>query len=197
MNSSIWFRSAALAALLGSAAPALAQVKIGVVDFGRLQQEAPQAKAALEALRSEFAPKQKDLETRIAAQKARVERFQKDQATMSPEQRSRLEKEVRDEEREIQRRQGEYTDDFNARRNEELSKLTRILLEEVRNYARAQNYDLVLSEASVAYATATTDITSAILGALTARAALSGAANRPPAAPAATPASTPRPTPRN
>jgi outer membrane protein len=103
---------------------------------------------------------------------------------MSPEQRTRLEKEIRDEEREITRRNAEYNDDFNARRNEELSKLTRTLLDEVRTYARAQNYDLVLSDAAVAYATGAADITPAVLGALTARATK-------PATPAATPAATP------
>ena len=179
MRNSKKFLIGGLAAALMAAAPAFAEIKIGIVDFGRLQAEAPQARTALDALRTEFATKQKDIETRIAAQKAKVERFQKDQATMTPDQRSRLEKEIRDDERELARRQSEFNDDLNARRNEELSKLTRVLVEEVRNFARAQNYDLVLSEASVAHATASIDLTQAILGALTAR-----TTPRPAAAPA-------------
>jgi outer membrane protein len=120
---------------------------------------------------------------------------------MSPDQRSKLEKEIRDEERELARRQSEFTDDFNARRNEELAKLNRILIDEVRNYARAQNYDLVLSGDSLAYATATVDITSAVLGALTARSTTQGAAAapgtaRPPAGATPSPAPRPQPPPR-
>ncbi len=189
--SSKWVGGLLLAAVLASGT-AQAELKIGVVDFTRLQSEAPQARVSLDSLRTEFTPKQKEIETRAAAQKARIDRFQKDQATMSPDQRTKLEKEIRDEERELARRQSEFTDDFNARRNEELGKLNRILVEEVRTYSRAQNYDLVLSGDSLAYATASVDITSAVLGALTAR-ATPGAAR--PAAPAATPAA-PKPAPR-
>jgi outer membrane protein len=195
--SSKWVGGLFLAALLASSA-ARAELKIGVVDFTRLQGEAPQARVSLDALRTEFTPKQKEIETRGAAQKARIDRFQKDQATMSPDQRSKLEKEIRDEERELARRQSEFTDDFNARRNEELAKLNRILIDEVRNYARAQNYDLVLSGDSLAYATATVDITSAVLGALTARSTPQGAAAAPGAsrpAAGATPSPAPRPQP--
>lgn len=189
--SSKWVGGLLLAAVFASGT-AQAELKIGVVDFTRLQGEAPQAKVSLDSLRAEFTPKQKEIETRAAAQKARIDRFQKDQATMSPDQRTKLEKEIRDEERELARRQSEFTDDFNARRNEELGKLNRILIEEVRTYSRAQNYDLVLSGDSLAYATASVDITSAVLGALTARATPAGAR---PAAPAVAPTA-PKPAPR-
>ncbi len=193
--SSKWVGGLFLATLLASGA-ARAELKIGVVDFTRLQGDAPQARASLDALRNEFTPKQKEIETRGAAQKARVDRFQKDQATMSPDQRAKLEKEIRDEERELARRQSEFTDDFNARRNEELAKLNRILIDEVRNFARAQNYDLVLSGDSLAYATASVDITSAVLGALTARATPQGAAGAAPVTPRAPGPATPSPAPR-
>ena len=193
--SSKWVGGLFLATLLASGA-ASAELKIGVVDFTRLQGDAPQARASLDALRTEFTPKQKEIETRGAAQKARIDRFQKDQATMSPDQRSKLEKEIRDEERELARRQSEFTDDFNARRNEELAKLNRILVDEVRTYARAQNYDLVLSGDSLAYATATVDITSAVLGALTARTTTPGAAGPAPVTPRAPGTATPSPAPR-
>ena len=186
--SSKWVGGLFLTALLASGT-AQAELKIGVVDFTRLQSDAPQARSSLDALRTEFTPKQKEIETRAATQKARIDRFQKDQATMSPDQRTKLEKEIRDEERELARRQSEFTDDFNARRNEELAKLNRILIDEVRTYARAQNYDLVLSGDSLAYATTSVDITSAVLGALTARATPAGGAR--PATPAPAPAAQP------
>ena len=45
------------------AAPAWAELKIGVVDYGRLVEESPQAKAALDSIRTEFTPRQRDLQT--------------------------------------------------------------------------------------------------------------------------------------
>ena len=56
-------------------------------------------------------------------------------------------------------------DDFNARRNEEMSRLQKTLIEEVRVYAKAQNFDLVIAD-GVIYSTPTLDITPAILSAL-------------------------------
>ena len=53
-------------------------------------------------------------------------------------------------------------DDFNARRNEEMSRLQKTLIEQVRIYAKAQNFDLVIAD-GVIYTTPTIDITPAIL----------------------------------
>jgi Skp family chaperone for outer membrane proteins len=70
-----------------------------------------------------------------------------------------------------------------ARRTEELSRLQRTLGEEVRNYAKANNYDLVLNSEGVVYGTPTYDITAAVLAALQAHggAAKPSAATPPPA----------------
>ena len=43
-------------------------------------------------------------------------------------------------------RRRELQDDFNAKRNEEMYKLQRVLFDEVRDYAKAQNFDLVIAE---------------------------------------------------
>jgi outer membrane protein len=155
-------------ALAGLAPSVQAEIKIGVVDYARLGEESPQAKAALEVIRGEFTPRQKDLATQQQTLKAKEEKLQKDAATMAPEQRSRSEKELRDGARDLARKQGELQDDFNARRNEEMSRLQKTLIEEVRTYAKAQNFDLIIAD-GVIYATAALDITPAILSALQAR----------------------------
>jgi Skp family chaperone for outer membrane proteins len=59
-------------------------------------------------------------------------------------------------------------DDYNARQNEELSKLQKMLVEEVQTYAQAQKFDLVLAE-GVIYTSPTLDITPQILAALQVR----------------------------
>lgn len=169
--------------LLLAATPAWAQLKIGYVNYGQLFEESPQAKAMAEAIRGEFAPKQRELQTQQQQLKSREDKLQKDAATMTPEQRSRAEKELRDMYRDLARKQSEVQDDFNARRNEEMSRLQRTLIEEVRNYAKAQNFDLVIAD-GVIYANQAIDITPAILSALQSRPARAagGAGSTPPAA---------------
>ncbi len=176
-------------ATLATATPALAQVKIAYVDYGRLQEESPQAKAALDAIRNEFTPRQRELQTKQQALKSKEEKLQKDAATMSQDQRTRAEKDLRDGLRDLQREQAEVQDDFNARRNEELSRLQRTLIEEVRTYAKAQNFDLVIAD-SVIYSTPSVDITPAILQVLQSR---SGKPAAKPAASAPASGATPKP----
>lgn len=167
-----------LAATAFVGAPAFAQSKIGVVDYGRLMEESPQAKVALDGIRNEFAPKQKELQNTQVALKAKEDKLQKDGATMSADQRTRTEKELRDGYRDLARRQQEVQDDFNARRNEEMSRLQRTLIEEVRTYAKGQNFDLVLAD-GVLFANPSLDITPAVLANLKAHAPGGGAAPAP------------------
>lgn len=160
--------------------PAWAEGKIAIVDFQKLAQESPQGKAVQDAMRAEFAPRQRTLQAQEQSIKAKQERLQKDGATMSDDQRGRAEKELRDSARDLQRAEGEFNDDVSARRNEELSKLQRTLIEEVRTYAKAQNLDMVLSSEAVVYASGNYDITPQVLTALQAR---GGAASKPAAPP--------------
>jgi outer membrane protein len=171
------------------AAPAFAEVKIAVVDYGRLVEESPQAKVALDAIRTEFTPKQRDVQQQEAALKAKEDKLEKDGATMTPDQRTRVEKDLRDGARDLQRRRAEIQDDFNARRNEEMSRLQKTLIEEVRVYAKAQNFDLVIAD-GVIYSVPALDITPAILATLQARAPKPAAG-----APSAPGGSAPKPAP--
>src|SRR5262249_58563478 len=120
--------------------------------------------------------------------KAKEERLQKDGSTRTEEQRAREEKELRDGARDFERARGELQDDESARRNEELSRLQRTIVEEVRTYGKAQGYDLILEQQAVLYNAGASDITPAVLSALQAR---GGATTPKPAAAPTTPAKPP------
>jgi outer membrane protein len=177
VKSVLW--GSAVAAMLATV-PAWAELKIAYVNYQQLAEQSPQAKAIQDALRSEFIPRQRELQTQQQSLKTREDKLQKDGATMTEEQRSREEKELRDGARDLARKQQEAQDDLNARRNEELSRLQRTLVDEVRTYAKAQNYDLVVAD-GVIYANSGIDITAQVLTQLEAHAPKSGAAS-PPAA---------------
>jgi outer membrane protein len=182
------FRKVLLGSLLAAtfAVPAMAEVKVGVIDYARLLEDSPQAKVVSDALRAEFGPRYQQLVTQETALKARGEKLQKDVATMTPDQRTKAEKEIRDSARELERKKQEWQDDSNAKRNEEMGKLQRSLIGEVREYAKAQNFDVVIAE-GVIYATPTLDITAAVLAALQAKGPKPAAAAPAPAKPAPKP----------
>lgn len=141
------------------AAPA---VKIGVVNFARLIQESPQAKITLKALEDEFSPRQRDLLAKQNELKERQAKLQKDVQVMGAEERRSAESKFRDDERDLGRRLNEFQEDFNVRRNEEIGKLQRDLLQEVQAFARQKGYDLIVGE-GVLYAGQNVDLTSQIL----------------------------------
>jgi outer membrane protein len=175
----------ALAAMMVTV-PAWAEIKIGFVDVNKLLSESPQAKAASDTLRTEFTPRQRDIQSEQQSLKAREDKLNKDAATMTEDQRSRAERDLQTSQRDLQRKMAEFQDDINARRNEEMSHLQRTLFEEVKTYAKSQNYDLIVTEAAAIYSAPALDITSAVLAALQAH----GAAG---AAPKAGGAATPKP----
>src|SRR6202167_1857333 len=173
-------------ALAAAATPAGADLKIGVVNYAKLMQESPQAKAAQDALRAEFAGKQKDLQTQQQSLKTKEDSLQRDSATMSSDQRTTAERELRDGNRELQQKVQEYQDDFNARQNEELSKLQKALVEEVQVYAQGEKFDLVLAD-GVIFASPTLDITPQVLAALQAHGVRAPAASSSSSGAATTP----------
>jgi outer membrane protein len=157
--------------------PAHAETKIGVLDFGRLLEESPQGKVLLESLGNEAAAKRRDLQGAATSLQTKRDKLAKDRATMSPDQITRAERELRDGERDLARRQAEAQDQLNDRRNEEMGKLQRDLILEVRAYAKAQNYDVVITE-GVIYATQAMDMTPALLQSLQSRPAAAKPAGR-------------------
>jgi len=157
----------ALAATSLPAGAAQAQAKIGVVNISRLLQEAPQAQAASAALENEFAARRRDLENQQKDLKAREDKLAKDGAVMAEAERRNAEKTLRDGQRELARKQNEFLEDLNVRRNEALGQLQRSVLQEVQAYAKSAGLDVVVADAL--YASPSVDITGQVLSALQAR----------------------------
>ena len=136
-------------------------LRIGVVNVAQLLEQAPQAQAAMEALQEEFAPRQRDILAIQQSLQTKGETLQRDGAVMGEAERVNLERDIRDEQRDLEREQSEYLEDLNIRRNEELSRLQRSLLQEVQTFARSAGYDLVVSE--VLFYSSAVDITDEVL----------------------------------
>lgn len=171
-----------LSAVMFAAMPAAAQaeIKIGYVNTGRLLEESPQARAAQQALEGEFMPRQRDLAAQQKTLQEKSDKLKRDAAVMSEADRTKAERDVREGEISLQRRFNELQEDANLRRNEEFGKVQRALLQEVQTYARANGYQLIISD-GVLFAADAVDITPQVIAAVKAK------------APAAAPAPAPKP----
>jgi outer membrane protein len=185
-NRSIAFLALCLCGLV-AALPASAEPKMGVVNFQKLLEEAPQTKTAMAALENEFAPRRRELLTLQNDLKAKDEKLQKEGAVMAEADRAKAEKTLRDQQREFSRKAGEFQDDASTRRNEEIGKVQRYLVTEIQAYANAQGYDLVLGD-GVFFAKGPLDITANVLAVLATKPASLPATPPAPAGTTAKPA---------
>lgn len=149
-----------------SGAPALAQdaPRIAVVHTERILREAVPAKAAQQKLEQEFGKRDKELQELGARLKGANDRLERDAAVLSDAERARRQREVAELDKEFQRRQREFREDLNQRRNEELSLVVERVNRVIRQLAEQEKYDLVLQEA--VYFSGRIDMTEKVLRAL-------------------------------
>jgi outer membrane protein len=156
---------ATLAAMLMASTPLAAQdLKIGVVNSDRILRDSIPARAAMQKLEGEFAKRDKELQEIGSRLKSAVERFEKDGPVMTETDRARRQRELAEMDREFQRKQREFREDFNQRRNEELQGLLERTNRIIRQIAEQEKYDLIVQEA--VYFNPRIDITEKILRAL-------------------------------
>ena len=148
-----------------SPAVAFAQVKVGFVNIPKVLDKAPQAESARTRIEKEFAPRDRDLLNRQKEVRSLEDRLVKNGAVMSASDRQRQEGEIRAMKREIRRLQDEFREDLNLRRSQELSKLQRKVTEVIQSLAKAEKYDLIVTD-GVIYAGERVDITDKIIGRL-------------------------------
>ena len=142
-----------------------AEVKVGFVDVPKILDTAPQADRARRPIEREFAPRDRKLLQEQKELRQLEDQLIRDRDIMSGAERSRLEREIRTMKRELRRGQEEFRDDLNLRRNQELGKLQRKVITAIRALAKAEKYDLVISD-GVLFAGSKVDITDKVLAKL-------------------------------
>jgi len=141
------------------------EVKLGFVNVAKVLDESPQAAQARERIEKEFAPRDRSLLAQQKELRALEDQLVRDGAIMTEDQRVNLEQELRSRRREMRRAQEEFREELNLRRNQELSKLQRRVIEVIQELAKAEAYDLVVTD-GVVYAGERVDITSKVVSRL-------------------------------
>ncbi len=150
--------------VLGPSASAQEGAKIGFVSTERVLRESVPAKAAQQKLEGEFGRREKELQDMAARIKTLGERLDRDAVVMAEAERSRRQREFSDMDKDFQRKQREFREDLNQRRNEELGQVVERANRVIRQIAEQEKYDFVLQEA--VYASSRVDITDKVLRAL-------------------------------
>ncbi len=145
-----------------AAQAAAAEVKVGFVDVRKVMELAPQSEEARDSIEKEFAPRDRELLQQQKEVRSLEDRLVKNAAVLSEVERQRKETDIRASKRELRRAQDEFREDLNLRRSQELSKIQQTAREVIQKFAKAEKYDLIVSE-GVIFAGKRVDITDKIL----------------------------------
>jgi outer membrane protein len=156
--------AAVLLALNAHAASAQAENKIGFVNTERILRDAAPAVRAQKKIEAEFAKRDQEM-ARVAEQLKRMQdELEKQGVTMAESQRRTKEREISELTRDFQRRQREFREDLNQRRNEELAQVVEQANRVIRQIAELEKFDIVFQDA--VYANPRIDITDRVIKAL-------------------------------
>jgi outer membrane protein len=153
------------AALAIAAAPAWAQSgKFGFVNTERILRDAVPAQRAQKKIEAEFQKRDQELAKIAGELKKMQDDLDKNAVTMSDAQRRGKEREFGDLNREFQRKQREFREDLNQRRNEELAQVVEQANRVIRQIAEQEKYDIIFQDA--VFASPRIDITEKVIKAL-------------------------------
>jgi outer membrane protein len=150
--------------LVAGGGQAQAEGKIGFVNLDRILRDAGPAVRAQKKLEAEFQKREQELARTAESLKRMQETLEKNAMTMSESDRVKREREFQETNREFQRKQRELREDFNQRRNEELSGILERANRVVRQIAEAEKFDIIFQEA--VFASTRIDITDKVIRAL-------------------------------
>ncbi len=157
--------AAALMLVAGTSLAAQAQeLKVGFVSTERIFRDAAPAKAATAKLEQEFSKRDKDIQELAAKLKSAAEKLDKDAPVLSDAERAKRQRELAEMDKDFQRRQREFREDLNQRRNEELAIVLEKANKVIKQLAESEKYDIVFQEA--VYFSPRIDITDKVLKAL-------------------------------
>ncbi len=130
---------------------ALAQGKIGYVDFEYLMENSPQVRVRKASIQERFAQRYEALDTDERELEDLEDRLVRDSAVMNEERRQALERQVRNLRRNLVRDKEDLADELQLAHDEELKKVTEEIYAVVERYARDQQYDLILASPALYY----------------------------------------------
>ena len=151
-------------ALIGISQAAVADTKIGFVNSDRVMREAAPAVRAQQRLEKEFEKRDQELQRIARDLKSMQEDLERNGPTMADGDRRNKERALTELNRDFQRKQREFREDLNQRRNEELASVLDKANRSVKDIAEKENFDIIFQEA--VYANPRIDLTDKVIKSL-------------------------------
>ena len=137
-----------------------ADLRIGFVNFRRIMAAAPQREEINERLEREFGVERDALlqaQSELRSMERQLETLQ------HGDNYNDYERQVINKRRDVARRDSDYRDNINVRRNEEMAKLQKMIGDEIINLAKEARYDIILNDIGVFYVSERADLSQQVI----------------------------------
>lgn len=142
-------------------------LRFGFVNIRRIMGNIPQVGRIGRQLDEEFSDRQRE-QQRLSEEVAQLEATLR--RTPRGDEYFFIEKQVIAKKRDMVRSEEAFRDDYSVRRNEELAKLQRLIVDEIVALAKQYDFDVILNDTGVIYVSEKADLTSSVIRRLLQRA---------------------------
>tara|TARA_B100000035_G_scaffold315117_1_gene333968 strand:- start:5253 stop:5756 length:504 start_codon:yes stop_codon:yes gene_type:complete len=150
--------------LLLSSNTVLAEVKIGIVKLDILFKEIPIYKESQNQMKNEFKPKADELKKIETSWNELNDDYLKNERVMSKSERKDKIDEINRIEKEFREKQQSLQKELQSKQNSELNRIRKIVEDAINDYAKDNDYDLILrADGTTLYAKTYVDITQEII----------------------------------
>ncbi len=137
--------------------------KSAFINSKELLEKSPQAIAANQQLRQEFGEREQSLRKLAEGIQQMEKTYQTDSAIMSEDQKRKAEENIVQNKRRFQFEQQSLKEDLQSKQRGLLQGVQASIKTVIQAYGKANGYDFIFTDTSIAYASDTVDITDAIL----------------------------------
>ncbi len=137
--------------------------KTAFINSKVLLEQSPQAIEANTLLKEQFGGREQDLRALAKEIQEMEQNYQRDAAIMSAEQKQIAEDKILQAKRRFQRAQQSLREEVQVKQRELLQSVQTTIRAAIRDYGEANGYDFIFTDASIAYASDSVNITDEIL----------------------------------
>ncbi len=150
--------------LILAAQPVKAEVKIGIVKLDILFKEIPIYKESQKKMKEQFEPRANELKKIETSWNKLNDDYLKNERVMSKDERKNKIDEINKVEKEFRAKQQTLQQELQSKQNSELNRIRKIVENAINDYAKDNDYDLILlADGTTLYAKTYVDITQEII----------------------------------
>jgi len=139
------------------------EIKIGYVDFTRIQAESKAGVKAMKTIESMFKDKQAQLDQRQAELEKSMKEMEKQAPLLSEDVRKQKEDRLQKDYKDLQRFKQDAEDELNKKKNELAASMFKEVDDIIKKYGKQEGYTMILERSVVLYAPEAVDVTDKVI----------------------------------